>query len=51
MAHGEEPPGLKADSYRVRSARFRLPKGVSFQDGALDHVRVKDAPTAKAAAE
>jgi hypothetical protein len=51
MARGEEPPGLKGEAYRVRSARFRLPKGGSFQDGALDHVRVKDTGTAKAAAE
>ena len=54
MEKGGTPPGLKGASYRVRSARFTLPKGVSFQDGALERVRVKDAPTAatsKAAAE
>jgi len=52
MEAGATPPGLTAASYRVRSARFKLPKGTSFQDGALEFVRVREPiTTGKAAAE
>ncbi|MDA1325242.1 MAG: hypothetical protein O3C34_10875 [Proteobacteria bacterium] len=30
VALGKEPPGLKPESYRVRSTRFALPRGESF---------------------
>ncbi len=37
---GATPPGLDPASYRVRSNRFKLPKGGSFRDAANTHVRI-----------
>src|SRR6476646_7488813 len=40
LEQGATPPGLNAASYRVRSARFRLPKGKPFDKAADEHVRI-----------
>jgi phenylpropionate dioxygenase-like ring-hydroxylating dioxygenase large terminal subunit len=32
IAEGKEPPGIDPASYRVRSTRFALPRGASFED-------------------
>lgn len=41
---GKDPPGLKAKSFRVRSARCELPSGVSVSPKALDLVRADPQP-------
>ena len=43
---GATPPGLDAKSYRVRSGRFRLKRGASFEDAADRHVRIDEADSA-----
>jgi nitrite reductase/ring-hydroxylating ferredoxin subunit len=40
-AAGKEPPGMRASSYRVRSARCELPPGVSVVPQALDLVKAE----------
>ena len=39
-ADGKPLPGLKPESFRVRSARTELPKGAPFADSMADLVRV-----------
>jgi hypothetical protein len=39
LGEGATPPGLSAASYRVRSARFRMPKARSFEQVFNDYVR------------
>jgi hypothetical protein len=38
---GERPPGLDADSQRVRSASFVLPESGPFRETAMDAVKVR----------
>ena len=47
IEQGATPPGLNAASYRVRSARFRLPKGKPFPQAADEHVRIDKPAYAK----
>ena len=47
LAAGAEPPGLKAASYRVRSARFRLAQGRPFQAHVDEHIRTDQPAYAK----
>ena len=44
---GGTPPGLKPESYRVRSGRFMLAKGQALTDGVYDFVRIKEPAFAK----
>jgi nitrite reductase/ring-hydroxylating ferredoxin subunit len=44
-AAGKPLPGMDPTSYRVRSGRFEVPKGVSFIDAMDQHVR-RDTPIA-----
>jgi phenylpropionate dioxygenase-like ring-hydroxylating dioxygenase large terminal subunit len=38
---GKPVPGMKGDSYQVRSAGFTSPPGVRFEDAALEQVRIE----------
>jgi len=47
VGRGKEPPGLEPRSWRVRSARYKLPAGRPYEDGFEAHVRVREAAPAK----
>ncbi|WDL97745.1 Rieske 2Fe-2S domain-containing protein [Alicyclobacillus sp. ALC3] len=42
LQQGAVPPGLTSDSQRVRAASVILAKGVPFQEGAREELRLKD---------
>ncbi len=42
VAAGDEPPGLQTEAQRVRSVSMLLPKGVPFQEGAEDALRMHE---------
>ena len=44
---GQPPPGLEPASWRVRSARFTLPKGRDYSEGIDQFVRVREPASAK----
>jgi phthalate 4,5-dioxygenase oxygenase subunit len=41
LQDGSEPPGLDPRSYRVRSGSFTTPKGVRFEEAAIDYVSIE----------
>jgi phthalate 4,5-dioxygenase len=47
VGRGKEPPGLEPRSWRVRSARYKLPSGRPYEYGFDAHVRVREAAPAK----
>jgi phenylpropionate dioxygenase-like ring-hydroxylating dioxygenase large terminal subunit len=48
-AEGKELPGLKPESWRVRSARFKIPETAAFEEMVDRYVRVRDFDQAVAA--